>query len=213
MKFNCEIYLPTEDVDKIPPNFVDLARGVGSVLQLPEINSSIDPEHIAETPKRVAKAYAEFFSGCYEDPVAVLQKGFKEVKYDEMVYVNNIKFVSFCAHHWLPFFGQINFAYLPADRIVGLSKIPRFIHIYAHRPQVQEKLAAEIADTFQEIVKPIGCGVVIEAYHLCMMIRGVKQDDAYTRTTALRGVFKDNNIVRQEFLDGVNHKNGSKLWP
>jgi len=188
----------------------ELATGIDSILRVPEIAASIDREHLQQTPERVTKMMREeFFSGCFHDPKSVLSRTFKS-KEDEMVYVNDIHFVSFCAHHLVPFVGKVHFAYIPNGRIVGLSKIPRLIEILAHRPQVQEKLTGEIVDNFQEVLKPKGCGVVIEAVHFCMMIRGVKKETAYTKTNALRGCFK-NAATRYEFLDGVKH--GGTIWP
>jgi len=172
----------------------------------------ISEEHIKETPTRVTKAFEEYFAGCYQDPNEVLTKGFPSEGYDEMVYVNNIAFVSFCAHHLIPFIGKVHFGYIPKKRIVGLSKIPRLVECYARRPQVQEQMTQQIVDTFQTMIEPHGCGVVIEAFHLCMAIRGVKKEGAYTRTTAIRGCFTRPE-VKSEFLDGVNKNREAGLWP
>ena len=191
----------------------ELEHAVQDVLEIPEIAQTIEKEHIHETPVRFVKAYQEFFGGCWEDPKLVLEKKFEEKKYDEMIYVNEIKFVSFCAHHLVPFMGRVHFAYIPNKYVVGLSKIPRLVEIYARRPQVQEKLTQEIVDTFQEVLQPKGCGCVVEATHMCMAIRGVKKDDAYMRTTALRGAFLEKDIVRQEFLDGIRHGKNGAIWP
>lgn len=179
-----------------------LRQGVDAVLGIKEIEDSIDHEHIAETPKRVVEMYKELFSGCFMDPEEVLRKGFKNDTYNEMIYMNDISFVSVCAHHWAPFFGKAHFAYIPNGKIVGFSKMPRLVKIYAKRPQVQEKLTQEIVDTFNRIIQPKGCGLVMEAEHLCMKIRGVKEETAYSRTTALRGVFME-PLARDEFLNGI----------
>lgn len=190
-----------------------LESAIQQMLGIPEIAGSISEVHIKETPQRYVKACQEFFQGCWEDPKEVLQKKFEETKYAQMVFVNDIKFVSFCAHHLLPFFGRVHFAYIPQKYVVGLSKIPRLVEIHARRPQVQEKLTEEIVETFQEVMQPKGCGCVVEATHLCMAIRGVKKDDAYMRTTSLKGTFLTEDIVRQEFLDGIRHGKNGAIWP
>src|SRR5882724_8634137 len=172
------------------------------LFEKPDIAATISSEHIADTPRRIAKVYEFLYSGCSQDPREVLKKTFNDQKYDEMVYVNDIQFVSTCAHHGLVFFGKAHFAYLPDGKIVGLSKIPRLIEIFARRPQVQEKLTVEIVETFMEEVKPKGCGLVMEGIHLCMAIRGVENESAYTKTTAIRGCFKE-PTVKSEFLDGI----------
>lgn len=184
---------------------------IGKMLRNLPYNNAIQ-NHIQGTPARVSKAFAEYFAGCFEDPRSALTRAF-EAKTDGLIYVNNIGFVSFCAHHLVPFMGKVHFAYLPAGRIVGLSKIPRFIEILAKRPQVQENFTAQMVDIFQDVLQPRGCGAVVEAYHLCMAIRGIKKQNAYTRTTELRGLFRDNPSVKAEFLDGVKTSLGGTLWP
>lgn len=177
----------------------------------PEIAKCISAEHVQKSPERIARSLFEFYRGCWEDPKKILTTTFQNGHYDEMIYVNDIQFVSFCAHHGLPFFGKAHFAYMPHDKIVGLSKIPRLVEALAHRPQVQEKLTIDIVDTFDTVVKPTGCGMVMEAIHLCMAIRGVENESAYTKTTAIRGNFKF-PAIKSEFLDGVR-KTGGQLWP
>lgn len=183
-----------------------LEKTVGKMLDTDELNKVIGGDHIARTPERVVSAYNDMFAGCFVEPSSVLQITFVDGQYDEMVYVNDIEFVSVCAHHWLPFFGKAHFAYIPDKSIVGLSKIPRLIDILSRRPQVQEKLTREITQTFQEIVKPKGCGLVMEAYHLCVSIRGVKNRSAYTRTADVRGIFRERPETKQEFLMGIPHE-------
>ena len=172
----------------------------------------IEDEHIRDTPARVCVSFDEYFAGCYQDPTKVLGKRFPSHGYDEMVFVNNIPFVSFCAHHLVPFMGKVHFAYIPKEHIVGLSKIPRLVECFAKRPQVQEKLTQQLVNTFQEVINPKGCGVVIEAFHLCMAIRGIKKEGAYTRTQAIRRCFRKAE-VKAEFLDGVSKSRGGELWP
>lgn len=188
-----------------------LAVAVRSMLRsLP--SDMISEDNITDTPGRVAKAFQEYFAGCYQDPKEALAKTFNS-SLDEMIYVNNIGFVSFCAHHLCPFMGRVHFAYIPKGRIVGLSKIPRLVEVFAKRPQLQEQLSDQLVGTFMDVLKPKGCGVVVEAYHTCMAIRGIKKEEAYTKTTALRGIFKTRPSVKSEFLDGVNHNRGGNLWP
>lgn len=176
------------------------------------INNYIDEEHLKYTPKRIVDSMYDMVKGVYEKPETALNTLFKNRKYDEIVYVNDISFSSVCAHHFLPFIGKVHFGYLPDVSIVGLSKIPRLVNVFARRPQVQEQLTQDIVDSFMEIVKPKGCGAVIEAWHLCMMIRGTEQRPAYTKTTALRGTFKDLISTKQEFLDGVKQAS-RQIWP
>ncbi len=183
-----------------------------SLYKLEPVKSSISNEHVHNSPERIAKSMLEMIEGCWQDPTEVLRTVFDASAYDEIVYVNNITFVSICAHHALPFFGKCHFGYLPDKNIIGLSKIPRLVEVYSKRPQVQEKLTVEIIDTFNDILKPVGCGLVMEAYHLCMAIRGVENESAYTKTTALRGAFKKEGSTKEEFLSGIKQVT-PHIWP
>jgi GTP cyclohydrolase I len=196
----------------IPSKCINLEESLREFLDIPEITNSLDKEHIERTPKRIVNAMMEMVDGLFQTPEAALDTLFINKKYDEIVYINDISFSSLCAHHWLSFIGKMHFGYLPNKNIVGLSKIPRLINVYAKRPQVQENLTQEIVDSFMRIVKPKGCGLVVEAYHLCMSVRGVQQHNAYTKTTALRGSFKTNESTKQEFLNGIR-KTTEQLWP
>jgi GTP cyclohydrolase I len=160
-----------------------------------------DPERdgLLETPQRVARMYAELFSGLREDPAKVLQKTFVE-KYDEMVLVRDIRFASMCEHHLLPFFGKAHIAYLPNGRIVGLSKLPRALEILSRRPQVQERMTEELAELLMTELDAKGVGVVLEASHTCMAIRGVHKPDSVATTSAMRGTFRTNPATRSEFM-------------
>lgn len=180
----------------------ELESAIECMLAGDEFQQQMSEEHIRETPARFVRSFEEYFAGLKEDPEEVLRKGFAAGKYDEMVIVRDIHFASTCAHHLVPFLGHVHFGYLPATQIVGLSKIPRLVEVYARRPQVQEQFASQIVDTFQKIVQPAGCGVVIDGLHLCMAIRGIKKETAITRTTALRGSFKE-TAVKAEFLGAV----------
>lgn len=188
-----------------------LEKALQDFYSVPEIANCISQEHIDRSPERVVKSMCEMFEGCFEDPEEVLKVTFKD-NYDEIVYVNSMPFISTCAHHALAFFGRMHFGYLPDGKIVGISKIPRLVEVYSRRPQVQEKLTQDIVDTFMKIVQPKGCGLTVEAYHLCMLIRGVEAVPAYTKTTALRGVFKTQESTKQEFLNGIR-KTTEQLWP
>ena len=167
---------------------------------LREVNGGELCQHTKDTPIRVARAYEELMSGVGQDPAAVLSASFEESHYNQMITVGDIDFVSLCSHHLLPFHGVAHFAYIPDGKVVGLSKIPRMIEILARRPQIQERLTQEIVDVFNETVSPVGCGVMVEAWHACMGIRGVRKPKAMMRTTALTGFFLERAAVKEEFL-------------
>jgi GTP cyclohydrolase I len=156
-------------------------------------------EGLRETPGRIARMYEEVFAGLNEDPVAVLSVSFEE-GHDEMVILREIPFYSMCEHHLLPFHGQAHVGYLPDGRIVGLSKIARAVEIFARRPQVQERLTSQIADCIEDVLGAKGVGVVIEAEHLCMTMRGVRKPGSTMVTSAMRGRFRADSNTRQEFL-------------
>ena len=165
-------------------------------------------EHLSGTPARLVKSFKkDFFKGVAVDPKSVLTTLFSKRKYDEVIIVSNIHFTSFCAHHLLPFIGQVHFGYMPSTKIVGLSKIPRLVDALSRRLQVQENLTEEIADVFYDTVQPEGCGVVIEAMHTCMSVRGVEKQGAIIETTALRGRFKDPSL-KAEFLSQISPRKG-----
>jgi GTP cyclohydrolase IA len=191
--------------------YPELIQAYKNLYANEHIISGLNPEHVRDTPNRIYKTIFELFSGCYEDPQEVLKPVFEETAYDELIYILDIPFVSVCCHHALPFFGKAHFGYLPAGKIVGLSKVPRLVNVYARRPQVQEKLTNEIVQMFQSVIEPKGCGLVMESYHLCMMVRGVESSPTFTKTTALRGVFK-HDTTKAEFLSGVR-RTTEKIWP
>jgi len=168
-------------------------------------------DHTKETPERFIKAIMEYVSGYDEDPKEVLVKAFEEDKYDQMLWVNDVAFISHCKHHLAPFAGKMHFGYIPNGKIVGLSKIPRAFDILARRLQIQEQLSDQMVDLFNEIVQPQGCGIVMEAVHFCMCARGIKKSGSYTRTVSLRGTFKSSEKTKQEFLDGAKRLVGSLL--
>ncbi|RLT40055.1 MAG: GTP cyclohydrolase I FolE [Chloroflexi bacterium] len=158
-----------------------------------------DDEGLADTPRRIADMYLELFQGLWQDPAEVLNVTFDE-KYDEMVILRDIPFYSMCEHHFLPFHGQAHVGYLPDGKIVGLSKLARAVEIFAHRPQVQERLTSQIADCIETELGAKGVGVVISAEHLCMTARGVRKPGSSMVTSAMRGRFRSDMSTRSEFL-------------
>lgn len=155
---------------------------------------------IAETPSRVARMYDELLSGYKTDPVELLNNALFDVEYDDMVVVKNIDFYSMCEHHMLPFYGHASVGYLPEDKVIGLSKIPRLVDMFARRLQVQERMTQQIASFLDELIKPRGVAVVVEASHLCAAMRGVKKQRTRMVTSAMLGAFRDNPSTRGEFM-------------
>lgn len=178
-----------------------LERSIKAMLDQPAFKDSIHPSHFTDTPKRFRKALEEYFSGVFESPESMLRTSFIKGSYDEMILLTEVPFVSHCSHHLAAFIGTYTFGYLPKKHIVGLSKIPRMIEVFCNRPQVQENLSQQIVETFQKIVKPRGCGVVMDAVHHCACIRGVKKT-FNTRTAALTGAFHKDSI-KGEFYHAV----------
>ena len=179
---------------------VDEAR-IGAAVReiLLAVGEDPDREGLRETPERVARMYAEMFSGLRADPRELLQKKFTQ-KYDEMVLEKDIRFESMCEHHLLPFLGRAHIAYLPNGKIVGLSKLGRVVEALARRPQVQERMTEQLADLLVAELDPRGVGVILEASHTCMTIRGVRKPDSICVTSAMRGAFKDNQSTRAELM-------------
>ncbi|MGA2437393.1 MAG: GTP cyclohydrolase I FolE [Acidobacteriaceae bacterium] len=163
---------------------------------------------LAQTPERVEKAMAFLTQGYAMDVPTVLNDALFEVDYDEMVMVRDVEFYSLCEHHLLPFFGKVHVAYVPRGRVIGLSKIPRLVEMYSRRLQVQERMTTQIADAIVQAIEPQGVGVIVEAQHLCMMMRGVEKQHSATVTSAMRGVFKTQTQTRNEFLSLVRHSGG-----
>lgn len=159
---------------------------------------------LVNTPDRVSRMYAELLSGYQEDPIAMVNDAIFDVKYDEMVIVRDIEFFSLCEHHMLPFMGRAHVAYLPAGRVIGLSKIPRIVDMFARRLQVQERMTRQIADMLGALLSPHGVAVVVEGLHLCTMMRGVRKHDARMTTSAMLGAFRKNLATREEFLDNIS---------
>ena len=160
---------------------------------------------LARTPERVEKSMEFLTRGYRQDPTSILRGALFDVDYDEMVIVKDIEMFSLCEHHILPFFGKVHVAYIPNGKVIGLSKIPRLVDVFARRLQVQERMTRQIADAIQEAIVPQGVGVVIEARHLCMMMRGVEKQNSSTVTSAMLGVFHEHN-TRNEFLSLVRER-------
>ena len=173
---------------------------------LDEIGEDSSREGLQKTPHRVAKAYEFFTQGYNKDIKKILNGAIFNEKYDEMVIVKDIDFYSICEHHLLPFFGKIHIAYIPNGKIVGLSKIPRIVDVFAQRLQVQERMTQEIADTIEQYLNPRGVAVVAEGYHMCMMMRGVQKQNSITTTSAMHGTFTEDARTRSEFLNLISKK-------
>ncbi len=178
-----------------------VANAVTTILKA--VGEDPQREGLLKTPERVARAYDELLIGYRVDPISVLNNALFDVTYSEMVIVTDIDFYSLCEHHMLPFIGKAHVAYIPDKRVVGLSKIPRIVEIFARRLQVQERMTRQIAETIDELLNPLGVAVVIDGMHMCMAMRGVKKSNARMRTSTLLGTFADNPKTRSEFMDHI----------
>ena len=165
-----------------------------------------DREGLVRTPARVEKAMQFLVKGYQEDPEALLRKALFTVSYDEMVIVKDIEMFSLCEHHLLPFFGKVHVAYIPNGKVIGLSKIPRLIEVFSRRLQIQERLTTQIAEAIQNTIEPQGVGVVIEARHLCMMMRGVEKQHSAAVTSSMLGCFRQEEETRTEFLSLIRQR-------
>jgi GTP cyclohydrolase I len=168
-----------------------------------------DREGLQRTPARVAKALEFLTSGYRADIPKIVNEALYSVTYDQMVIVKDIEFFSLCEHHLLPFYGKMHVAYLPKERVIGLSKLPRIVDAFARRLQIQERLTQQVAQTIQDSIDPLGVGVICEARHLCIMMRGVEKQHSGAVTSAMLGAFRTCKETRDEFLALVNHRNGS----
>jgi GTP cyclohydrolase I len=190
------------DFDTVNMDFDAIRKAVLDVIKA--VGEDPDREGLINTPDRVSRMYAELLSGYGTDPEKIINGALFNVDYDEMVLVRDIEFYSLCEHHMLPFLGRAHVAYLPRGKVIGLSKIPRIVDMYARRLQVQERMTRQIADLIQSTLEPYGVAVVVEAVHLCSMMRGVKKHDARMTTSAMHGAFRANLATRQEFLDNIS---------
>jgi GTP cyclohydrolase I len=179
-----------------------IERAVVDILE--SIGEEPEREGLLKTPSRVAKMYAELTAGYRIDPEALINDAIFTVEYQEMVLVKDIDFSSLCEHHMLPFLGKAHVAYIPDNRVVGLSKLPRIVDMFARRLQVQERMTVQIADFIAEHLNPLGVAVVVEGVHMCGVMRGVKKANARMITSAMRGVFRDDPKTRAEFMGHIN---------
>jgi GTP cyclohydrolase I len=188
-----------------PSTSIDLKK-VRDAVELMLVAFGEDPSRkgLIRTPERVARMYTELLAGYSVDANKMVNDALFEVSYDEMVIVRDIEFYSLCEHHLLPFMGRVHVAYLPNGKVIGLSKIPRIIDLFARRLQVQERMTRQIADFLNETLRPLGVAVVVEGLHLCTMMRGVRKHDARMTTSAMHGAFRSSMATRQEFLDNIS---------
>jgi GTP cyclohydrolase IA len=192
---------PTQSATLTSASYEELVREM--IIRLGE-----DPERegLASTPARVQKAYQFLTKGYKEDPEKMLREALFTVTYDEMVIVKDVEMFSLCEHHMLPFFGKVHVAYIPNGKVIGLSKIPRLIEVFSRRLQIQERLTTQIAEAIQKTIEPQGVGVVIEARHLCMMMRGVEKQHSAAVTSSMLGCFREEQETRTEFLSLIRQR-------
>lgn len=190
---------PANAVERRRPSQEEAEAAVRTLIEW--AGDDPDREGLVGTPGRVVRAYEEFFAGYHEDPVALLEMTFEEIAaYDEMIVLRDIRLESHCEHHIVPILGKVHIGYLPAGRVVGISKLARLVEVFAKRLQIQEALTSQIADTLQEVLKPHGVGVVVEAAHQCMTTRGVRKPGVSMVTSRMLGAFRDDPTTRREFL-------------
>jgi len=189
------------ELDAVNMDFDAIKKAVLEVIKA--VGEDPEREGLINTPDRVSRMYVELLSGYSADPEKIINGALFNINYDEMVLVRDIEFYSLCEHHMLPFLGRAHVAYLPKGKVIGLSKIPRIVDMYARRLQVQERMTRQIADLIQQTLEPQGVAVVVEAVHMCSMMRGVKKHDARMTTSAMHGAFRANLATRQEFLENI----------
>jgi GTP cyclohydrolase I len=201
MKRTEELALTEPGILERPESVADMVR---RMLQM--IGEDPDRDGLRHTPERFEKALRFLTSGYQQDPEKLLNGAMFSVCYDQMVLVKDIEIYSLCEHHLLPFFGKCHVAYIPDKKVVGLSKIPRLVNMFARRLQIQERLTNQIASAIQQKISPLGVGVVVEARHLCMVMRGVEKQNSQTVTSAMLGAFRENVQTREEFLSLIREK-------
>jgi len=178
---------------------------------LAAVGEDVERDGLQRTPERVARMYDELLEGYLTDPEELLNNALFDVEYDQMVVVKDIEFYSMCEHHMIPFFGYAHVGYLPTDKVIGLSKIPRLVEMFARRLQVQERMTHQVAEFLGNLINPRGVGVVIEATHLCAVMRGVKKHHTKMVTSAMVGEFRENVTTRDEFMAHIRHQAGNLL--
>lgn len=182
-----------------------ISKSVEQIIE--EIGEDKNREGLLKTPERVAEAYKFLTQGYSQDIDKVMNKAIFKEKYDEMVIVKDIDFFSLCEHHLLPFFGKVHIAYIPNGKLVGLSKLPRVVEVFARRLQLQERMTVQIAEAINKYLQPDGVAVVAEACHMCMMMRGVEKQNSFSVTSSMLGSFRDDPKTRNEFLNLISRKN------
>ena len=197
----CQMKPTLETTTLTSASFEELMREI-----LVRLGEDPNREGLLNTPSRVHKAFKFLSKGYNEDPEALLKNALFTVSYDEMVIVKDVEMFSLCEQHMLPFFGKVHVAYIPNGKVIGLSKIPRLIETFSRRLQIQERLTTQIAETIQKVIQPQGVGVVIEARHLCMMMRGVEKQHSAAVTSSMLGCFRDEQETRQEFLSLIRQR-------
>lgn len=196
------IYIAADLIKDKEIKYDEIEESVKKILTA--IGEDPQREGLFNTPKRVAKAYGELLEGYRIDPVKLVNNATFTVDYDDMIIVRDIELYSLCEHHMLPFIGRAHVAYLPLGKVIGLSKIPRIVDMFARRLQVQERMTRQIADFLNELLHPRGVAVIVEAVHLCSMIRGVRKHDARMTTSSMLGAFRNREATRMEFLDNIS---------
>lgn len=199
--------------DLLQGDGIDTASVEQAIRQvLKAVGENPDREGLLDTPLRVAQMYGELLEGYRVNPIELLNDALFDVKYDEMVVVRDIEYYSLCEHHMLPFLGRAHVAYLPRDKVIGLSKIPRIVDMFARRMQVQERMTRQIAEFFNELLHPHGVAVVVEGLHLCVTMRGVKKHDARMTTSTMLGAFRKSIATREEFLANIARGSNPLLY-
>ena len=199
---NESVYRAAQLISGKEMDFEALQAAITSIIEA--VGEDPVRDGLKKTPERVSRMYEELLAGYRVDPVAMVNDAIFDVQYDQMVIVRDIEFYSMCEHHMLPFIGRAHVAYVPDGKVIGLSKIPRVVDMFAKRLQVQERMTSQVADFLNELLHPKGVAVVIEALHLCSMMRGVKKTDARMTTSAVHGYFRNNMATRMEFLDNIS---------
>ena len=206
VKFRSNEFLDTFDLGLPDVDMAEIEHSVGKILEA--VGEDPEREGLQRTPHRVAKAYGELLSGYRTDPEQLINGAIFGVEYDDMVVVRDIEYYSLCEHHMLPFLGRAHVAYIPNEKVIGLSKIPRIVDMFARRLQIQERLTRQIADFINEILEPKGVAVVMDGVHMCSMMRGVKKHESSMTTSAMQGCFRDSDKTRREFMAHISRNSG-----
>lgn len=208
-KFQSPDFLQAFELNMPPVDLESVADATRKLLEA--VGEDANREGLQRTPQRVARAYDELLSGYRVDPAKLINNAIFDVEYDDMVIVRDIDYSSLCEHHMLPFLGKAHVAYIPKNKVIGLSKIPRIVDMFARRLQVQERMTRQIADFINEVLEPRGVAVVMDGVHMCSMIRGVKKHGSGMSTSAMTGVFREDAVTRSEFLEHVSRTSGRSV--